>query len=151
MLGTLIVPLIVAFFYAFCIKQFPQLQLLVHSLFAAALAWCLVGLYVLNRGKRSQTMPGDAGLSSGLEFCRREIKRQGTYSRQVLLWSFGPIVLALGAVILAIGIVTGRQVFAKAPLVTVLAVTWIFVYLAIWVRQRRERQREIDELNEVDA
>jgi hypothetical protein len=151
MLGTLAVPFIVAFFYTFCIKQFPQLQQLVHPLFAVALAWSLAGLYFLNGGKRPPAMPEDAGFTSGLEFCRREISRQGTYFRRVLLWSFGPVVLSLGTVVLALAIVARGQMFAKGALpFTTLAAVWIVAYLAIWVRQRREHQREIDELSEVD-
>jgi hypothetical protein len=150
MLGTLTVPFIVAFFYAFCIKLFPQLHQLVYSLFAAALAWSLAGLYFLNGGKRPDAMPGDAGFSSGLEFCRREINRQGAYFRRVLLWSFGPVVLSLGTVVVALAIVSRGQMFAKAALpFTILAAVWIVAYLVIWARQRRELQREIDELSEL--
>ena len=151
MLGTLTVPFIVAFFYVFCIKQFPQLHQFIHPLFAVALVWSLAGLYFLNGGKRPQAMPEDAGFTSGLEFCRREISRQGTYFRWVLLWSFGPIVLSLGTVVLALVIVTRGPMFPKAALpFTTLAVVWIVAYLVIVARQRREHQREINELSEVD-
>ena len=71
LLGTLVASLVVAFFYAFFIRQFPQLRQLLHSLFALALAWSLAGLYFLNRGERPGAMPGDAGFSTGIEFCRR--------------------------------------------------------------------------------
>ena len=89
MLGTLTVPLVVAFFYAFSVKQFPDLRYALHLLFAFTLAWSVAGLYFLNRENRSGTLPADVGFSTGLEFCRREIERRRNYFRHDLLWSFG--------------------------------------------------------------
>jgi hypothetical protein len=43
----------------------------------------------------SMEMPADAGLSTGLQFCRDEIERRRTLLRRVLFWSLGPILLAL--------------------------------------------------------
>ena len=73
-----------------------------------ALAWSLAGLYFLNRGMWAVAMPGDAALTTGLEFCRREIERQRDLLRRVLLWSFGPIMLAIGTLILALTMVGMR-------------------------------------------
>ena len=70
LLGTMAGPLAAAFFYAFGIREFPRYGHVLHPLFAFALVWSLVGLYFLNRGMWSTEMPGDAGLSTGLEFCR---------------------------------------------------------------------------------
>ena len=105
LLGTLTGPLVVAFFYAFGIKQFPSLQQVLQPLFAFALVWSLAGLYFLNRGMWSAAMPGDAGFSTGLEFCRREIERRRDFFRRVLLWSLGPVLLAIGTFILALAMV----------------------------------------------
>src|SRR5215831_15094059 len=74
--GTVAGPLTAAFLYAFGIREFPSLGHALHPLFAITLAWSLAGLYFLNRGVRSVVMPGDAGLSTCLEFCRREIERR---------------------------------------------------------------------------
>ena len=76
LLGTLAGPLFVVLFYAFERREYPPLQQVLQPLSAFALAWSLVGLYFLNRGMWSAVMPGDAGLSTGLEFCRRELERQ---------------------------------------------------------------------------
>ena len=103
LLGTLAGPLAVAFCYVFCIKEFASLAPWLHPLFAFALAWSLAGLYSLTRGKWSEAMPGDAGFSAGLAFCRREIERRRDYFRRVLLWSFGPVLLALGTMIRGAG------------------------------------------------
>jgi hypothetical protein len=150
LLGNLAVPFIVGFFYTFGVKQFPSLQQMVQPLFAFALVWSLAGLYFLNRGKWSVAMPGDAGLSAGLESYRREIEWQRDYFRRVLLWGFGPILLAIGTFILAIAIVAGKAIFPNAmPFMTLVAV-WIAAYFVIRVRQQRELQREIDELNDIE-
>ena len=73
--GSVVAPIVVAFFYGFCIKQFPHIHPLLHALFMFALAWSVVGIYLLNRAMSSGEMPGDAGFSTGLEFCRREMER----------------------------------------------------------------------------
>lgn len=150
LLGTLVVPVVVALFYAFCIQQFPQLRGLLHSLFALALAWSLVGLYFLHRGMRPGAMPGDAAFNTGLEFCRRELERQRDVLRLLLLWSFGPVVMALGTISLAFAIVAGPDIFPKAAPLMTLMVAWIAAYLVIRVRQQRKLQREINELNNVE-
>lgn len=149
-LGTLVAPFIVAFFYVFCVRRFPQVREVLHPLFAVALAWSLVGLYLLNRGKRPGAIPEDAGFSTGLEFCRLEMGRQRDYVRRVLLLSFAPVVLALGTLILAFGIVAGAHMFVKAMPVLTLVAIWIAAYLVLWLRQRRQLWREIDELGEVE-
>jgi hypothetical protein len=93
-------------------------------------------------------MPGDAGFSTGFEFCRREIARQLSYFRRVLLWALGPILLAIGTFVLAIAAST--SIFPKAiPFIT-LVVLWIAAYLFIGARQRHNLQRELDELNQIE-
>jgi len=150
LLGTLTGPLVIAFLYAFCINQFPPLREVLHPLFAFTLIWSLAGLYFLSRGKWSGAMPEDAGFSTGLEFCRRELQRRHDYFRRVLLWSFGPVFVAVGTLILALAAVAGREIFPKAmPLVT-LVVLWVAGYFVIRARQQHELQREMDELSEID-
>lgn len=146
LLSTLTVPLVVAFFYVFSISQFPHLRELVHSLFAFTLTWSMAGVFFLSRGKRPGAVPEDAGFTTGIEFCQQELERQRDYLRRVLLWSFGPIVLAIGTLLLAFAIIAGREFFMKALPVTVLAVTWIAAYLLTRLRQQRNVQREINEL-----
>ena len=105
LMGTVAGPLAAGLFYAYGMKEFAALRQVLQPPFAFALAWSLAGLYFLNRGMWSAVMPGDAGLSTGLEFCRREIERQRDLVRRVLLWSFGPVMLAIGTFILALAMV----------------------------------------------
>lgn len=151
LLRTFTAPLIVAFCYAFCIAEFAPMQRVLHPLFAFALVWSLGGAYFRNRGKWSGAMPGDAGFSAGIEFCRREIERQRDGFRRALLWAVGPILMGLGIIIFALITVAGRQIFPKGmPFLTLVAV-WIAGYfLVIRVRRQRELQREIDELNAIE-
>ncbi len=149
-LGILAGPLVVAFFYAFGVKQFPSLGRVLQPLFAFALVWSVAGLYFLNRGKWSAGMPGDAGFSAGLEFCRREIERQRDYFRRIVLWQFGPVILAIGTFILALAMVAGRKVLLNAIPFMTLVVLWIAAYFVIRARQQRGLQREIDELNGIE-
>jgi hypothetical protein len=152
LLGTVAGPLAAVFFYAFAIQQFPSLQQVLRPLFALALAWSFVGLYFLNRGMWSAMMPGDAGFSTGLDFCRREIERRRRLLRHVLVWSFGPVLLAIGTFILALAMVGSRDrgIFPNALPFLTLVVVWIVGYFVVRLREQRELQREIDELDDIE-
>src|SRR3954468_9750123 len=100
LLGTAAGPLAAAFFYTFAMREFPTLRHVLNPPFVFALVWSLAGLYFLNRGMWSAAMPADAGLSTGLEFCRGELERRRSLLGRLLLWSLGPILLALGTFIL---------------------------------------------------
>jgi len=150
-LGSLTAPVVLAFFYVFSIKQFPHLREMLHALFAFALAWSIAGLYFLNRRAWSGEMPADAGFSTGLEFCRREIERLLDHFRRVLLWSFAPLLLAIVTLVMALAIAAGSGLFPKAIPFMTLAVVWLAAYLCIRARQQRELQRELDELRETES
>jgi hypothetical protein len=152
LLGTLAGPLAAGLFYAYGMKEFASLRQVLQPLFAFALAWSLAGVYFLNRGMWSAVMPADAGLSTGLEFCRREIERQRDLVRRVLLWTFGPIMLTIGTFILALAMVSTkhRGLLPNGLPFLGAIVVWIFVYFIIKVREQRDLQREIDELNDIE-
>ncbi|MEO8661460.1 MAG: hypothetical protein ABI693_23525 [Bryobacteraceae bacterium] len=147
LLGSVAVLLFVAVFYAFGVKQFPTLRLP----FALPIAWSALGLYFLNRGMWPQAMPGDAALSTGLEFYRHEIQRRRDLLRRTLLWSFAPIVLAIATFLLAVAKLGDKSLFPNALPFMTLVVVWIVAYFVIRLRERRDLQREIDELNNLEA
>ena len=97
-------------------------------------------------------MPGDAALSTGLEFYRREIERRRYLLRRVLLWSFGPVLLAIGTFILALAKigVRDRGIFPNAMPFMALVVIWIAAYFVIRMREQRELQREIGESDDIE-
>jgi hypothetical protein len=151
LLGTFTGPAVAVLCYAFSMKEFPGVQGLQQMLFMVALAWSLAGLYFLNRGKWSAAMPGDAGFSAGLEFCRREIERRRDYLGGVLLWSFGPVMLAVGTLILALAMVGSRErgMFPNGLPFLLLVVAWIVGWFVLRLREQRELTREIEELNDI--
>jgi hypothetical protein len=152
LLGTVAGPLAALFFYGFGIKAFQPLQPELHLLFACALAWSVVGLYFVNRGMWSAVMPGDAGLSTGLEFCRQEIARRRLILRRVLLWSFGPVLLAIATFILALATIAGgnRGILPNGLPFLGLVFVWILGYCVIRLLEQRGLDRELAELNEID-
>lgn len=152
LLGTLAGPLAAGLFYALGMKEFAELRQVLQPLFALALAWSFAGVYFLNRGMWSFVMPGDLGISTGLELCRREIERQRDLVRRVLLWAFGPIMLAIGTFILALAMVSTKErgLFPNGLPFLILIVVWIFAYFTIRFREQRQLQREIEELNNIE-
>ena len=152
MLGNLGVPLVVVLSCAIGMKQFPHPGL--RSLFAFAIIWSLAGLYFQNRGMWSAMLPADAGLSTGLESYRREVERWRSLSGRFMLWGFGPMVLAIAALIvllltLGTGMPLTERLLKMTPFLTLLA-AWFVSFFFIRMRQLRELQQEIDELNAIE-
>jgi hypothetical protein len=150
-LGTLAGPIAVGAFYGFAIKEFHGFAPALELVFAFAILWSLAGLYFLNRGMWSRAMPGDAALSTGLEFYRRELERRQRLFRRALGWSLGPILLAIATFILYLAMVGGARFFPNGLPFLALVVLWIAAYFAMRMRGQRELQREIDELNEIES
>lgn len=146
LLGNLAVLLLVVAFYGIGTRQFPELK----ALLALPIAWSLAGLYFLNRGMWSRAMPGDEAWSTGLQSYRREIARRRDLYRRVLLWSFGPVLLAIGTFILALVRVSDRPIFPNAMPFMTLVVIWIGAYFVIRMREQRQLQHEIEELNAIE-
>jgi hypothetical protein len=148
-IGTLAGPLLVLLLCAFWIRT-PLRQVL-GPLGTIALIWSLAGLYFLNRGMWSGQMPGDAGLSAGLAFCRSELERQRDQGRRTLLWLFGPVMMAIGTVILGLLIVTRNRSLAPILPFLILVLLWIVVFLMLRLRGLRQLQYEIEELNDLES
>lgn len=142
-LGAFVMPLTTALMYGLARKASSPLGSVTESLFISAIVWSLAGLYFLSRGLRSTTLPSDAGLATGLEFCRGEIEQRRRLMRGSLVWSLGPLALAAIA-LLAHG---GRGFFPNGRPFATLLVVWMAVALAVRWRELRGMQREIDELD----
>jgi len=152
LLGTLAGPAAAGLIYAFAVREFAALHQVLQLLFAFAFGWSLAGLYFLNRGMWSSFTPGDAGVGAGLQSCRREVERRRDLVGRVLLWSFGPVLLAIGTLILALAMVGARDqgIFPNGLPFLVLVVAWIVGYFIVRLREKRELQREMDELNDIE-
>jgi hypothetical protein len=149
LMGTIVGPLAVAVLYGFAGKEFPARRGMLAPFFICALIWSFAGLYFLNRGMRSTTMHGDAGLASGLQFCLGELRRQRTLVQQSLLWLFGPLALAIGTFIYGLALI-GRGFFPKALPFVALVVVWICLYFVSRWHEQRVLQYEIDELRQLE-
>jgi hypothetical protein len=152
LIGTVAGPLAAGIFYAYSMKEFAGLRQGLQLPFALALAWSFAGLYFLNRGMWSAAMPREAGRSTGLESCRREIERQRDLVRRVLVWSFGPVMLAIVTFVVALAMVSTKErgIFPNGLPFLILVVAWIVSWFVIRLREQRELQREIDELKDIE-
>jgi hypothetical protein len=147
-------PLIVVAICGFAIR-FPDP--LLRAILAFAIAWSLTGQYFLNRGMWSAPLPGDAALSTGLESYRREVERRHFLFSRIMLWQFGPVFFAIAILIVLLasletgsrGMLLKEALLKMSPFLS-LTVIWIAAVFVIRMRQRRELQREIDELNEIE-
>ncbi len=118
-----------------------------RTAFAVAAAWALAGQYFLHRGMWQAPPPGDAALLTGLDFCRREVERQLRLHRNMLRWLIGPLIPALAAFVWTIA--SKGPIVKMAPFLGLLAV-WALSMVVIRVRQEREFQRAIEELDEIE-
>jgi MFS family permease len=152
LIGTAAGPLAAGFFYAYSVREFPALWQLLQLPFIFALAWGLAGVYFLNRGMWSAATPATAGPRTGLEVCRLEIERQRDLVRRSLVWSFGPVMLAIAMFVLALAMVstTERGIFPNGLPFLILAAVWIVLWFVIRLREQRGLQREIDELKDIE-
>ena len=118
-----------------------------QAAFAVAAAWALAGQYFLHRGMWLAPPPADAALFTGLEYCRREVQGRLRLVRNLLVWGVGPLIAALGAFIWTIS--PKGPTVKMAPFLALLAI-WTLSMIVIRVRQGRELQRALDELDQIE-
>ena len=117
--------------------------------FATVIAWVAISLYRfrhrIRQGDRSRP---DTAAATGLEYYRKELERRRDHLRNAWLWH-GPLFLAC-MILLAVLMGKAYQGFERLrsvlPLVVLLAV-WTGFGLTRRLRQARELQREIDEID----
>jgi hypothetical protein len=118
-----------------------------HELgFVAVIAWVVISLYWFRRRiwRRDVSRP-DAAAATGLEFYRKELERRRDHLRNGWLWH-GPLLLA--SVILTAILISGKalQPFRNVLPLVVLLTVWTAFGFRRRLRQARELQREIDEM-----
>ena len=72
--------------------------------------------------------------------------------RRDLLWSLGPLLLAIGTftwTLVKVGIREGRIFPDGMPFITVVVI-WLVAYIVIRIRQQRDLESEITELNRIE-
>lgn len=120
--------------------------------FACAIGWSIAGQYFLNRGLWSGAKPEDAALTVSLASYRREVERRRFLFSRVLQWNLGPVLLVIAAwLVMSVrtGVLDRTTLPNAAPFLTLLAV-WLAAVVFIRIRQQRELQREIDDLDEIE-
>ena len=136
-----------ASFYGFCIWWIhgPAMR----SVFALAIAWTLAGQYFVDRRNLSDAEQLEVSLSTSLESYRREVERRRYLSSRFLLWSFAPCMLGLDAFCAYLLVWAHGLLRNTIPFFTLLAL-WLVLLFLQKMRQQRDLQREIDQLNEVE-
>lgn len=123
-----------------------------RSIFVAAVAWAVVGQYLVHRGMSFATPPPERlALMSGLDFYRHEINWRRNLLGRFLQWTLGPVVLCVGALILLLtGMARSVGKPGAALPFTTLAVIWLVAVFVLRSRHQRELQQEIVQLNEIE-
>lgn len=151
LIGSVAAPFAVGMIYVYSVNAFAPLQQHLQLMLAFALIWSLIGVYFLQRGMWSEVTPTDAGLSSGLMFCRQEINRQRELVNRVLLWTFGPILAAVGTIIFGLTTVsTDRGTFRNGLPFIIAMLIGIAGRFTVDFREQRGLQREIEDLNDLE-
>jgi len=124
----------------------------IRVVFVLAIVWALAGQILLHRGMWPASLPVEATISTGLEFYQQQIERQQNLVRRVLEWSFGPVILSIGnLIVMLVEIARGRslRISAVMPFVT-LVVIWIIAFFVFRSRDQRKLRSEIDELRHIE-
>lgn len=153
LIGTLAGPLSAGILCVFSLVEFPALKEMLQPVFALAIAWSLAGLYYLNRGMWSEVTPREAGRNTGLQACQLEIERQRNLIHRFLVWSFGPSMLAIAAFVFALAKVSPREhgILPNGLPFLILMVVWIISWSLIRMRERRDLDRQIVELKNIET
>jgi hypothetical protein len=117
--------------------------------FALIIAGVLYLVWQLHRRGSARTPPANLGLTSGVEFFRRELERQRDLVKSVWRWYLGPV--APGLIVVMVGAARVNpghsRHFGWVAAASDLFVAFVFVF--IWrlnERAARKLQRQIDEL-----
>ena len=124
----------------------------IRVVFVLAIVWALAGQILLHRGMWPANLPVEATINTGLEFYQQQIERQQNLVRRVLEWSFGPVILSIGnLIVMLVEIARGRslRITAVMPFAT-LVVIWIIAFFVFRSRDQRKLRSEIDELRHIE-
>ena len=122
-----------------------------RSAFALAAVWAALGQYLLYRGTWATISPERSAPMSGLDFYRKEIERRRNLFGRFLQWSFGPIILSVGTlIVLLTGMARSMGRYEAALPFAVAVVIWIVAMFVIRSHHQRELKREIDQLKEIE-
>jgi hypothetical protein len=129
------------------LRMAPSPDAVLDAALAAAGAWAMLTLYLFRRriwGRESGR--ADAAAATGVEFYRRQLACRRDHLKNAWLWH-GPLFLAVLALVAVVRrSYFGDRLVSVIPLLVLLA-AWIVFGIVHRLRQARELQREIDELD----
>lgn len=139
---------VVVGFFAFELWRGPDL--LAGVGFALLIAGMLYLVWQLHRRGSSRTPPAEMGLTSGVEFFRRELERQRDMLQHVWRWYLGPLIPGLVVVMVAVARANPHHVrhFGWIAVTYDVLVALSFVFIG-WLNGRAAQrlQKRIDELD----
>ncbi len=129
-----------------------------HSLglqiiFILSSIWALAGLYFVKRGLRSAELLADSTLHTGLEYYRLQIQQNLAIFNRVLPWTYGPVIVAIGALVVVLAGIAQHQsqpVSRIAPF-CILFLLWMAAVPIVRSRKHRELRRELEVLNTLES
>ena len=110
-------------------------------------------VFQLHRRGSAESAPADLGLTTGLDFYRKELERQRALLDSVWRWYLGPFVPGLAVITLGAAITNpSRSPYAWVFAASYAVVVAILFFLIARLNQRcaGRLQRQIDELNAVE-
>jgi hypothetical protein len=124
-----------------------------QAVFVLSSVWALAGLYFIKRGMRNAELLDDSPLHTGLEFYRLQIQQNLAVFHRLLPWTFGPMILAVTAIMLVLaGLAQSQnQPLSKIAPFCILFVLWLIAFPAARSRSRRELRRELDLLKSLEG
>ncbi|MBM3760856.1 MAG: hypothetical protein FJW36_11475 [Acidobacteria bacterium] len=97
----------------------------------------------------TQSDPSASGISTGLEFCRSELKLQRELRWRLLLWLESPVLLLLGIFLFALITLTEGVLPKGLPFLGMLFV-WVISVGIFKCKEQRADRRELDELDRIE-
>ncbi len=124
-----------------------------QAVFVLASGWALAGLYFIKRGSRHSELLDDSTLRTGLEFYRLQIQQNLAVFHRILPWTFGPVFLAVVAIMLVLaGLAQAQdQPLSRIAPFCILFVLWLIAFPAVRSHHRRELRRELELLNSLEG
>lgn len=122
-------------------------------IFVLASVWALAGLYFIKRGLRNAELLDDSTLHTGLDFYRLQIQQNLAVFHRILPWTFGPVFLAVVAIMLVLaGLAQAQnQPLSRIAPFCILFVLWLIAFPTVRSRHRRELRKELDLLNSLES
>jgi hypothetical protein len=100
--------------------------------YAVGAVYAIAGAMIIHRGMWTESMAGDAGVTTGIEFCRKELERHRALFSRTLVWVSGPLIFVVGAYLVPAIVASIRAHPNESPKILVKTIPF-FALMGIWV------------------